>query len=113
MSDWREVLVIALAEAEQALIAASGDQSLCTISRPGSAMAGAVPAVKMAEGGWAALRALRDSQSEADLVLRINEGMASARGQLQLDRGPAWQAYTTGALTELVRLQQRLDSATP
>jgi hypothetical protein len=111
MDDWREVLGSALIEAEQALIAATGDQSLCMISRPGGAMAVAVPAAKMAEGGWAALRALRDSATEADLLHGIDDGMTSARSQLQMDRGPAWQAYASGALTELTRLKDRLDSA--
>lgn len=112
MADWREVLGSALTEAEQALISATGDQSLCTISKPGGAMTVAVPVVKMAEGRWAALRALRDVATEADLLRGIDDGMTSARSQLQMDRGPTWQAYASGALMELTWLKERLDAAT-
>lgn len=111
MGDWRELLASALSQAEQDLAAASGDRSLCAISRGDGASSVRMPTVKMAEGGWAALRSLRDSDSKEELLHRIDEGMESARRQLELDRGQAWQAYATGALTELMRLQERLDAA--
>jgi hypothetical protein len=92
-----------LATVEARLTAASGDSSLCDLSRTGPSHA-----VKSLEGAMSALlearRRLRDADDAAATVVRTV--LEEWRAELEIDerRGPIWQSYRTGGIEELEAL---------
>lgn len=96
-----------IADAEAAMLAATGGGAVCAITRSG----GSAPAAKYHEGRWAALRTVRS-------VLRGRPGAGPivverelAAWQADLDRrrqagaGADWIAYLTGGLDALTGLR--------
>jgi len=103
-----------LDDATQALDAAAGSSSLCSLSRAGVSM----PGIKYPEGAWAALRdaqrAIR-SGGEADVRLcevRDRWAVDLARHE-QRGSGPDWIAYLTGGVDALDRVLEDSRSAWP
>ncbi|MFP4149033.1 MAG: hypothetical protein ACLFV0_06050 [Nitriliruptoraceae bacterium] len=93
---------------EQELSAATGDVSLCAISRS----AGSVPAAKHLEGRLAALMELRrETRGGAPegiletLLATWRRGLEEVRAQ---GSGPDWVAYRAGGVDELEELARRL-----
>ncbi|WP_324651170.1 hypothetical protein [Georgenia sp. H159] len=89
-------------EALAQLSTATGDASLCAVSRSGTPR----PAMKYHEGAVAALtdvrRRLGESAEPADAAVgRVRERWEARRDQAAVSASPTWQAYLDGAVDAL------------
>jgi hypothetical protein len=104
--NWRETLDAHILQAEHLVLDASADRSLCEISRDG--VLPEMYSVKAAEGGWSALRGLRESSTRADMLMRIDTDLRHIEQGRARDLGLAWQAYWAGAQRALIALRDDL-----
>lgn len=102
MTSIDDALARRLHDATEALDAAAGSSSLCSLSRAGVP----IPGIKYPEGAWAALRdAQRAIRSGGEADVRIGEVRERWAADLarheQRGSGPDWIAYLTGGVDAL------------
>jgi hypothetical protein len=96
----------------RALDASTGGVAICTFTKAGIA----VPAMKYAEGRWAALREVRRA-SIANGSVQLATVAARSAWRAAIDKagvdgaGPDWIAYRSGGIDALVELTASLASA--
>lgn len=106
MTAAESVLRELLAEAMSAMDQASGGASVCSFTKSGVP----VPALKYAEGRWAALRELKSQGATIEALLELDATWQERLTKLQLrDAGADWVAYSTGGIDALSEFRARLD----
>lgn len=108
-SSVRAVLEVQLAEAEERFQRHSGGAAVCSFTRAGIA----VPALKYAEGRWAALRQvqrsiLRGTSPAAALPTVVDQWTEDLARRRSLGAGPDWISYRAGGLDALEELADAL-----
>lgn len=96
-----DALARRLRDATEALDAAAGSSSLCSLSRAGVP----IPGIKYPEGAWAALRDAQRAIRSGAADVRVREvrdrWAADLARHEQRGSGPDWIAYLTGGIDAL------------
>ena len=105
MTTTEGVLRELLAEAMGAMEQASGGASVCSFTKSGVP----VPALKYAEGRWAALRELKSQGATEEASLALGAVCQERLAELQSrGAGSDWLAYTTGGVDALAEFRLRV-----